>query len=79
MENRNQRIHLTLFCQRLKNSPEVTDAPAGDRLGVRAEIENLNGNITFIAILDQSFQNWDEIRLAKARAPSVGIVDMDVT
>jgi hypothetical protein len=69
----------TLFGQGFQNSPEVADAPAGDRLRVRAEIENLNRNKTLIAILDQSSQNRDEFRLAKARSPSIGIVDMNMT
>ena len=41
---------LVLLSQGLKNSPEVADASAGNRLGIRTKVEDLHRNITLITI-----------------------------
>ncbi len=40
--------------QSLKNSPEVTNASAGNRLRIRTKVEDLDRNIALITIVHQS-------------------------
>ena len=46
------RAGLALSGQSLKNSAEVTDAPASDRLRIWTEIKDLHRDVAFVAILD---------------------------
>ena len=44
------RQGLALFSQGFKNSPEIADASAGNRLWIRTEVEDLYRNIALIPI-----------------------------
>lgn len=46
------RSGLALSGQSLKNSPEVANAPASDRLRIWTEIKDLHRDVAFVAILD---------------------------
>lgn len=66
------------FGQHFQYSFEIADGAAGDGLRVGAEIEDLHGNIAFITVFEQCFQDRREFRLAKAGARSIGVIDMDM-
>ena len=64
--------------QGFANAVKVTDAPAGDGFGTGFKIEYLHRNITLVSSVNEDLENRGELQFPKARAPSVGIIDVDM-
>src|SRR5215212_1191325 len=58
--------------------PQVPQAFAGDRVGVRAVVEHLDGNILRVADFGESGEDGAEVRVPEARPASIGVIRMEM-
>ena len=69
---------LPLVVKGFQDSSEVADASAGNGLGIGLNLERPNGDMIFVIILDQCFQNGRELSFSETRPLPVGIIDVDM-